>query len=231
MLELFPDGFEEREGEGWLELAAYAENDGGPARAAFSQVEVSAVPDDWADRWREFHRPARIGPLWVGPPWLEAPDDAIPVVIEPGRAFGTGAHPTTQLCLELLLEVGPGSLLDVGCGSGVLAIAAAKLEFGPITALDHDKTATETASRNAGANGVEILLVTRDVLDGTPLPEADVTVANIALEGIRSLAPHVRSSRFVASGYRARDDPQPNGFRREKRLEAKGWAADLFAPE
>jgi ribosomal protein L11 methyltransferase len=231
MLELFPDGFEEREGKGWLELAAYTEDDDGVARAAFSRVEVSTVPDGWADRWREFHRPARVGPLWVGPPWLDAPGDAIPVVIEPGRAFGTGAHPTTRLCLALLLELEPGGLVDVGCGSGVLAIAASKLGFGPITALDHDEAATEATARNAAANGVDLRLLTRDALDGASLPEADVTVANIALEAIGPLAAHVRSSRFVASGYLACDEPQLEGFRREKRLETEGWAADLFAPE
>ena len=231
MLELFPEGFEERQGEDWLELAAYTDDDDGPARATFSRVEVSAVLDDWADRWREFHRPARLGPLWVGPPWLDAPGDAIPVVIEPGRAFGTGAHPTTRLCVELLLEVEAGSLLDVGCGSGVLAIAAAKLGFGPITALDHDEAATEAASRNAAANGIQMHVVTRDALDAKPLPEADVTVANIALQAIRSLAPRVRSPLLVASGYLAHDDPRPEGFQREKRLEADGWAAEMYARE
>jgi ribosomal protein L11 methyltransferase len=231
MLELFPDGFEEREGEGWLELAAYSESDESAVRATFSRVAVSTVAEDWADRWRDFHRAVRIGPLWVGPPWLEAPSAAIPVVIDPGRAFGTGAHPTTQLCLELLLEVEPGSLLDVGCGSGVLAIAAAKLGFGPVTALDHEEAATDAASRNADRNGVRIAVVTRDALADDPLPEAEVTVANIALEAIRSLAPNVRSPRFIASGYLARDDPRPPGFRPEKRLEREGWAADSYARE
>jgi ribosomal protein L11 methyltransferase len=231
MLELFPDGFEEREGEGWLELAAYSESDESAVRATFSRVAVSTVAEDWPDRWRDFHRAVRIGPLWVGPPWLEAPSAAIPVVIDPGRAFGTGAHPTTQLCLELLLEVEPGSLLDVGCGSGVLAIAAAKLGFGPVTALDHDEAATDAASRNADANRVRIAVVSRDALADEPLPEAEVTVANIAREAIRSLAPNVRSPRFVASGYLAHDDPRPPGFRREKRLEREGWAADSYARE
>jgi len=231
MLELFPDGFEEREGEGWLELAAYSESDESAVRATFSRVAVSTVAEDWADRWRDFHRAVRIGPLWVGPPWLEAPSAAIPVVIDPGRAFGTGAHPTTQLCLELLLEVETGSLLDVGCGSGVLAIAAAKLGVGPVTALDHEEAATDAASRNADRNGVRIAVVTRDALADEPLPEAEVTVANIALEAIRSLAPNVRSPRFIASGYLARDDPRPLGFRPEKRLEREGWAADSYARE
>src|SRR5581483_8593025 len=108
-----------------------------PARR-LPRAALDEVADDWADRWRAFHRGVRLGPLWVGPPWEAAPAGALPVVIDPGRAFGTGAHPTTRLCLELLLEQPPGALVDVGCGSGVLAIAAAKLGHGPVVALDVD---------------------------------------------------------------------------------------------
>ena len=125
MLELFPDGFEEVEQADSLELAAYVGSDGEKLlRRAFGEVASEPVVDDWPERWRSFHVPVRIGPLWVGPPWKEPPADAVAVVIDPGRAFGTGAHPTTRLALELLLEVERGSLLDVGCGSGVVAIAA-----------------------------------------------------------------------------------------------------------
>ena len=76
------------------------------------------------------------------------------VVIDPGRAFGTGAHPTTRLCIELLATSARGSLLDVGCGSGVLAIAAARLGFSPIAAIDDDPIAIETTLANAAVNGV-----------------------------------------------------------------------------
>ena len=83
----------------------------------------------------------------------------IDLVIDPGRAFGTGAHPTTRLCLELLLELAEaerGSLCDLGCGSGVLAIAAARLGFGPVTALDSDRLAVEATAANARDNGVAL---------------------------------------------------------------------------
>ena len=87
-----------------------------------------------------------MGPLWIGPPWESAPADALAVVIDPGRAFGTGAHATTRLCLELLLDAPRGSVLDVGCGSGVLAIAAARLGFGPVAAVDVDEIAVDAAT-------------------------------------------------------------------------------------
>ncbi len=126
MLELFPEGFEEIAGDGGLEIAAYT-NAAGEERIwqAFGGAAATDVEEDWQDRWRQFHKPVRVGALWIGPPW-ETPDaDAIAVVIDPGRAFGTGGHPTTQLCLELLEAEERSSVLDIGCGSGVLSIAAA----------------------------------------------------------------------------------------------------------
>src|SRR5207302_10084289 len=109
------------------------------------------IAADWRDRWMAFHRPVLIGPIWIGPPWCEPPADAISIVIEPGRAFGTGAHATTRLCIELLLELERGSLVDLGCGSGVLAIAAAKLWSSPVLALDSDQGAVAATAANAAA--------------------------------------------------------------------------------
>src|SRR5688572_23028206 len=144
MLELAPEGFEERESGGELELAVYTDGLGGARIArAFGFAQEAEVPDDWPDRWRSFHQPVRVGPFWVGPSWKGAPGDAVAVVIDPGLAFGTGAHATTRLCLELLAGLAPSSVLDAGCGSGVLAIAAAKLGFSPVYAIDDDPFAIE----------------------------------------------------------------------------------------
>jgi ribosomal protein L11 methyltransferase len=228
LLDLAPEGFEESAAGAEIELAVYTDERGeGRLRQSFPDATSVPVADGWEDAWRAFHRPVRTGPLWVGPPWLEPDADAIPVVIDPGRAFGTGAHPTTRLCLELLLEREPGSALDLGCGSGVLAIAAAKLGFAPVVALDSDEVAVAIARSNATANGVEIELRAADVL-ADALPETDVAVTNIELGAVTKLAPRVRARTWIASGYRPRDPFDPPGWRSLARRESDGWAADLL---
>ena len=191
MVELFPEGFEETEHSDGVELAAYTDASGEERLwAAFGTVSADAVPDGWEQRWREFHKPVRVGRLWLGPPWENPPADALAVVIDPGRAFGTGGHPTTRLCLELLAEVEPASLVDAGCGSGVIAVAAAKLGFSPVRALDQEAAAVEATARNAAANGVELEIEQSDVLSA-PLPEAEVLVANVSGAFAGALRPHI----------------------------------------
>jgi ribosomal protein L11 methyltransferase len=185
------------------------------------------VPDGWEDRWRAFHHGVVVGRFWVGPPWEEAPAGAQAVVIDPGRAFGTGAHPTTRLTLELLQELEPASLLDVGCGSGVLSIAAAKLGFRPVTAIDVDEAAIEATLANARVNGVEISACRLDAL-ADDIPETELVVANIALDVVERLLPRLGVRRAVTSGYLARDEPRVEGWRRSARRERDGWAADLL---
>jgi ribosomal protein L11 methyltransferase len=114
--------------------------------------------------------------LYIRPPWEPAlgEPDTIDVAIDPGQAFGTGAHATTRLCLELLLEmlaagIAPGPLIDIGTGSGVLAISAGKLGFSPLLALDNDRDSVQAARDNARANGVQ-LTVRRHDLRREPLP-------------------------------------------------------------
>jgi ribosomal protein L11 methyltransferase len=198
-------------------------------RAAFPALTVEQVDEGWEDRWRAFHTGVRIGPLWVGPPWEEPPAGAVAIVIDPGRAFGTGAHPTTRLALELLAELEPGSLLDVGCGSGVIAIAAAKLGFAPVRAGDSDPVAVEVTRENAERNGVEVEAALLDARADELA--ADVVVANILLGVVEELAPRVRCRRLVLSGYLTTDRPTVPGLFHVARRERDGWAADCYRPE
>src|SRR3954463_15412871 len=161
LLELAPAGVEEVElaDEGLVEYAVYGAPGELPelpdlraaAGGALVEVRTSEVGDDWAERWRSFHRPVVVDHrLLVRAPWHPPAEGALDeVVIDPGQAFGTGAHATTRLCLELLLGLAPGGpLLDVGCGSGVLAIAAAKLGWAPVVGLDHDGEAVAATRAN-----------------------------------------------------------------------------------
>lgn len=193
----------------------------------FDVIEAEDVPEGWQDAWRAFHHGVRAGRLWVGPPWEQAPAGALAVEIDPGRAFGTGAHPTTRLALELLQEVEPAALLDVGCGSGVLSIAAAKLGFAPVTAVDADAAAVEVTRENAERNGVTLEALVLDALAAQP-PPADLAVANIALDVVERLLPRLDVASAIVSGYLERDEPGADGWRRVGRRVAGGWAADLL---
>jgi ribosomal protein L11 methyltransferase len=166
-------------------------------------------------------------PAVVGPPWERPAPESIAVVIDPGRAFGTGAHATTRLTLELLLRLERGSLLDVGCGSGVLAIAAAKLGFRPVSALDLDPVAVEATLANAKRNGVEVQARVADVLAESP-PAASVAVANIALDVVEAVVPRLRAGAVVTSGYLDSQQPSLAGVEHVERRTESGWAADLY---
>jgi ribosomal protein L11 methyltransferase len=227
LLELHPEGFEET----GAALVAYTDSAGEERiRAVFSDVSAELVEPGWEERWREFHRPVWIGPLWVGPPWEKPPADVIGITVDPGRAFGTGSHPTTRLCLELLLERERGSLLDVGCGSGVLSVAAAKLGFDPVIAIDRDPAAIDAAARNARVNDVRVEVRRADVL-ADPMPASDLALANIDLASIESLGGRLETRLLMTSGYFHARMPQIAGFaHRERRIDG-GWAADLFEPQ
>ena len=148
MIEIFPEGFEEIDRKGGIELAAYTDAAGEERMwAFFGGGRAADVEAGWENRWRAFHQPVRVGRLWVGPPWEPPVSDALVVVIDPGRAFGTGSHQTTQLCLAALQELEPSSLLDVGCGSGVLSVAAALLGFAPVVGVDIEAPSVEATLR------------------------------------------------------------------------------------
>jgi ribosomal protein L11 methyltransferase len=213
LLHLFPEGVEELDGA----FAVYADE----PPIGFDLIEADEVREGWEDAWKDFHHGVSIGRLWVGPPWESPPADLVPVVIDPGRAFGTGAHATTRLCLDFLQDAEPTSLLDVGCGSGVLSIAAAKLGFGPITAVDLDEVALDSARENAKVNGVEIEI-------GEVMRPAALAVMNIALEVVEGLLPKLQVQRAITSGYLERDDPSVAGWQPIERRVRDGWAADLL---
>jgi ribosomal protein L11 methyltransferase len=199
------------------------------ARALRERFDVRAddgVAEGWEDNWRSFHQGIVVGRFWIGPPWEEPPTDVETVVIDPGRAFGTGAHPTTRLTLALLQEQQPGSLLDVGCGSGVLSIAAAKLGFSPVLAIDNDPDSVDVTRDNARANGVELDVRVCDALVDE-IPHTGLVVANVALDVVEALVARAPGNRVIASGYLDRDEPRVTGWRSIERRTGGGWAADL----
>jgi ribosomal protein L11 methyltransferase len=224
-----PDGFEERSDGDTTELAVYVDDGGVDAiREAFPQATVEAVEGGWEDRWKEFHRPVVAGGLWIGPHWIEPPTDRPAVVVDPGRAFGTGAHPTTRACIEALPRLELGSLLDAGCGSGVVAVAAARLGFEPVHAVDLDEVAVEVAAATARLNDVAVEVSQADVLRD-PLVSGDVVVANIELPVVEQLLERLDARHAVTSGYFASERPTASGWTPVDRVELEGWAADVLA--
>jgi ribosomal protein L11 methyltransferase len=203
---LAPNGVEEERGPGYVEYAIYGGEGELPelgeieAAAGDGLVEVVAatVPDDWADRWQDFHKPILVGErLWLRPSWEEPREGTVDLVVDPGRAFGTGAHPTTRLCLELLLELAgageaTGPLTDLGTGSGVLAIAAAKLGWDPVRGYDHEPAAIEAASANAAINGTAAEFDALNLRERLPAL-APTVVANMTAPVLKEIATQLAS--------------------------------------
>jgi ribosomal protein L11 methyltransferase len=184
-------------------LVAYFD-DGATAQAAREQVEASfsgarllleeKQQEDWSNAWKAHIKSVQVGRLWVGPPWEAegAPRDKVRLIIEPKMAFGTGDHPTTSLCLaavDAYLAEHPGAdVLDLGTGTGVLAIAAKKLGAGRVVGTDNDPVAVELAQENAADNGapeVELSGKELEQVEG----QFDLVVANILANTLVELAP------------------------------------------
>lgn len=264
LLELAPDGVEELElgaedgGEPQVEYAVYGPPGELPqlpdlyalAGGVAVQVSSSEVPDDWAERWKRFHRPvlieAPLASLHVRPPWEppSASRAAIEIVIDPAQAFGTGAHATTRLCLELLLELAGtdpsrGAVLDVGAGSGVLAIAAAKLGYGPLLALDNDRLSVQAVADNARRARVEVPARQFDLRSqALPLPELGgagqaLVLANLLRPLLLELAAAVVEppANVIASGLLREELDEVAlvyaelGLRERRRRERGDWGA------
>ena len=233
LLELAPGGVEERDDGDVVEYAVYGAPGELPelpalrAAAGEGLVEVvtTEIPDDWDERWKAFHEPVQVGQLLVRPPWEPPRAGSIDVVIDPAQAFGTGAHPTTRLCLELLLELEPdGPLVDVGCGSGVLAIAAARLGWAPVLGIDHEREALRATTANAAANDVAIEARRHDLLRDGAAPSAPTMLANllrplllrIAADGFAGSSPEV----LIAGGLLAHEgDEVSAAFARHRLIE------------
>ncbi len=163
---------------------------------------------EWSREWMDTFRPMRFGErLWIVPSWSEAPAaEAVNILLDPGLAFGTGTHPTTRLCLEWLDQNDPADarVVDYGCGSGVLAIAAAKLGADRVWAVDNDPQALLATCDNAARNDVQERIVTA-LPEHLPEARCDVLIANILAEPLIALAPRfallVRpEGRLVLSG-------------------------------
>ena len=162
-----------------------------------AELCIDAVPEtDWVRATQAQFEPIPIGgPLWIVPSWHTPPDtsaEAINLVLDPGLAFGTGSHPTTRMCLQWLVRERPsGSVLDYGCGSGILAIAAAKLGAREVVGVDIDPQAVRSAHDNAEVNTVTAAFF--DASDSLPTPydtqTYNVVLANILANPLRVLAP------------------------------------------
>jgi ribosomal protein L11 methyltransferase len=214
-------------GDGWVELAVYTDVSGeARIRDAFPDVRARPVAGGWKERWREFHRPVSVAGLWIGPPWALTAGSEPAVVVDPGRAFGTGAHATTRACIELLARLERGRLLDAGCGSGVVAVAASRLGYAPVLALDVDSVAVEVARSTVHLNDVDVEVRRADVLVDE-LGEADVVVANIELGVIEPLLARRPAPVAVTSGYVAGRAPNVRGWETSSTLVLDGWAAHV----
>ena len=242
LLELAPSGVEQVDGEDFVEYALYGapgelpELPKGEAEVGGVLVAVRGeeVAEDWAERWKLFHEPVLVGDrIWVRPPWAERREGATDLIIDPGQAFGTGAHPTTKLSLELMLGLeAAGSFADLGCGSGVLAIAAAQLGFAPVVAVDNELAALEATRANATANGVALSSVERVDLRDQPPPQAGTVAANLTRPLLLRLASRVDADAVILSGLLEEEvDEVVAAFaplREGRRLAEGGWAAILL---
>jgi ribosomal protein L11 methyltransferase len=248
LLELAPGGLEERDVDaGTVEYAIYGAPGELPAlpdlRAAAGDalVDVSTSEVDDGLRWRDWHQPLEVrggaGAVRVRPPWSDAAGPGVhDVVIDPGQAFGTGSHPTTRLCLDLLAGVPPdGALADWGCGSGILAVAAAKLGWAPVTACDVEAESVEASRAAAAANGVALDVRRCDLRrDGGPW--APTVVANLVRPLLLEIAAGLERvpDRLLISGLETPEVDEVvaafgrHGLRPADRRDGDGWAAILL---
>ncbi len=234
------DGKQDPEGQGGLEGESGPDGKSGLGSLA---LDVQDVEDkDWAENWKQFYKPFRIGShLVVKPTWERyavQPGDVL-IELDPGMAFGTGTHETTHMCMELLEKhLRPGlRVMDVGAGSGILAIAAAKLGADPVLAIDIDPDAVKVAAENVALNGVgdRVRVICGDLVKSQAMP-CDVAVANIVADAICLLAgpltQHLeKGGLLLCSGIIREREPdvlaaaQAAGYKVAERLAMGEWVA------
>jgi ribosomal protein L11 methyltransferase len=210
------------------------------------KIETKLMAEEtWADAWKKYYKPFRLGEhILIVPSWIDEEPQAgdICITLDPGMAFGTGTHETTSMCITMLeQQVRPGqTVLDIGCGSGILGIVAAKLNANKVIESDLDPNAVMVAKENAELNGVQNVLEIHQG-DLTKIPalqgvQADGIVANIIADVIIQLAPQARDflkdgGYFITSGIiRERKDDvvralQEAGYRIEEIQEKGSWVA------
>ncbi len=209
----------------------------GPLRLELEERELT---DDWRERRLLDYRPDPIGGrLIVRAPWAPSPETGlIDIVLHESAAFGGGTHPTTRTCLELLLEIDPaGAFADLGCGTGVLAILAARLGWAPVLAIDVQPLCVDAARENAVRNGVEVDARALDLSAETP-PHADGFAANVpaALQAALATGWGVSPPRVgVLSGFGTAEADDVSrayaacGLVERRRLDREGWSVVLMA--
>jgi ribosomal protein L11 methyltransferase len=247
LVALAPGGLEERAVDGGVEYALYGAGEALPSAQDIAAllgpslvaVRTATVPDGWERRWHDFLRPVTVREarraITIRPPWLDGPPSDL--VIHPDVLFGAGTHPTTRLVLRLLLAEprSEGALCDWGAGTGVLAVAAARLGWAPVEAVELDAAATEVIGANAAANGVTVGARAGDLTSEEP-PWARTVCANLFAPLLVRLAGTVARApeRLLLSGVLPGEADAVarawagRGLREARRLEEDGWAALLL---
>ncbi|MBF0633805.1 MAG: 50S ribosomal protein L11 methyltransferase [Nitrospinae bacterium] len=209
--------------------------------AFFHQPVIEIEPDeDWLKKWKESFTPLPIGEsLVIVPSWWRGPipENRKIITLDPGMAFGTGHHPATAICMESLERFSTGLVLDVGCGSGILAITAALSGAERVIGVDNDPEATIVAKENVEINSLETKVEIRDgTIDCVDEPYVDIIVANLFLNALTVLAPAFyaklkSSGTLIASGLRleqgepAQDAFERAGFTNVERIDKDEWTA------
>lgn len=213
--------------------------------ASSASVSLGEIEEeDWSETWKEQFKPFAVGKrIWIQPSWDDSgdPGDRLVLIIDPGQAFGTGDHPTTKMCLELMERIpAKERFLDIGCGTGILSVAAAKLGWKEILATDIDEAAIECSEVNAERNSVEFDVRLTSGMPDLPAERYQLIVSNIISATIIRIAPNVAPAiatggHWIVSGIIAANWPEVQaelerlGLRLVEERHENEWVAATFA--